>query len=275
MKKGLKGIISTFIILIFAGFVFYLGFVSYKVPQGKIGVLVSKTGGTYPKIIKNGEFIWKWECVIPKNTELYVFSKTDYVSNQKFSGALPSADIYSSLIKGSPDFSYSFDFDIHLGIEEDFLLKLVERGEALGQSELNAWFERKAESISREISQVLIGMNEDTVIASYNVPEILKDIKLEEQFPDVKIRDVYVNKASVPDLRLYKMAQSSYDSFQSLLDEKIAEKAQELADSFVADERSVKKLTKIGEMLKEYPELNALLSNGSTADVLKALNEYF
>ena len=48
-----KGFISFIIILLFAGFIFYLGFVSFRVPVGKYGVMTSKTSGVYQKIIEN------------------------------------------------------------------------------------------------------------------------------------------------------------------------------------------------------------------------------
>ena len=54
-----KGFISFIIILLFAGFIFYLGFVSFRVPVGKYGVMTSKTSGVYQKIIENENSVKK------------------------------------------------------------------------------------------------------------------------------------------------------------------------------------------------------------------------
>ncbi len=79
-----KGFISFIIILLFAGFIFYLGFVSFRVPVGKYGVMTSKTSGVYQKIIENEKFCWRWEKVIPKNAEIYVFEKNPASLSSRF-----------------------------------------------------------------------------------------------------------------------------------------------------------------------------------------------
>ncbi len=268
-----KGILSSIIILLFAGFVFYTGYASIKVPSASYGILVSKTSGVYPKLIENGKFCWRWEFLIPRNSKLYIFSDTPRHFKQAFNGELPSASIYSSLIKGNPDFSYSFDFEFYLKIESENLISVFKTENFKSDEDLYSYLENVSLKISRDLSQKLIEMNENTVIASYNVPEIIQSLDLEKKYSPVLLKDVYIKKANVPDLRLYNIARSSYDKFQSVVDEKLSEYASAHAEKIIADENSVKKLTKIGEMLKQYPELNALLSNGSTADVLKALND--
>ena len=57
-----------------------------------------------------------------------------------------------------------------------------------------------------------------------------------------------------------------------MVDALLSDAAKEQAQKILADERSVNRLTKIGEVLKKYPDLNNLLSNGGSAEVLKALN---
>lgn len=270
-----KGIISTIIILIFAGVVFYFGFVSYKVPNQKVGVLVSKTSGVYKKLISNDKFLWKWECLIPKNTELYTFSKGSYVSNQTYKGALPSAEIYSSLVQGNPDFTFNFDFDIKLSITDEMLLSLVEKGEALGQSELNQFLEEKASMISRVLSQYIIDISENNVITYFDTKKMIDDLQLQSKFSEVVIEDIVIKKASVPDYALYKIAKNSYQKFQDLIDLKLKETAEKKAEQILDDDRAIKKLAQIGELLQKYPELNALLSSASSAaDILKTLNEF-
>lgn len=268
-----KGIFCAIIILLFLGFVFYLGLVSVKVPAGSYGILQSRTSGVTPKIIENGVFSWQWEAVIPKNAVIHTFTKEKFRSNQKIRGALPSADIYSSLVKGNPDFSYSFDFDITLEVIPESVVTLLKNGEISSQNSLNSYLSEIAEKIADSLCRHLIDSNEENLVALYDIPSALEKLNFAEKYKSVKICDVIMKNASIPDVHLYKIARNSYEKFQALVDSNIGEAASVQAERILTDERSVQKLTKIGELLKQYPELNALLSNGSTADVLKALND--
>lgn len=273
MRKGTRGVLSALIVLIFAGFVFFLGYASIRVPVGKYGIMSSKTGGVYPEVIENGNFCWRWELVIPKNAEIFIFTPASHHFSRSFNGALPSAEIYSRLVQGNPDFSYSFDFDIYLSVNKENLAALASANSLKSDDDLDSYLSGVSEKIARDISQKIIEMNENTVIASYNVPEILSSLDLGSKYKPVEISDVFVKKASVPDLALYNLAKSSYQKFQAEVDASLSDYAKAHAETIIDDEKSVKKLEKIGEVLQKYPELNTILSNGSSADVLKALSE--
>ena len=116
-------------------------------------------------------------------------------------------------------------------------------------------------------------MNENTVIASYNVPEIIENLNLNNKYDSVTVDEILIKKASVPDLNLYNLAKESYKKLQSEIDANLAEYVRQHAQKIIENENPVKKLSKIGEMLKQYPELNSLLSNASASEVLKALND--
>ena len=268
-----KGFISTIIILLFAGFVFYLGYVSFQVPSGKNGVMVSKTSGTYKQVIENDRFCWRWEKIIPKNAKICVFDRTPVLFVQSFSGELPSGKIYSSLIKGEPDFSYKFEFDIYLSPRLETLPELVSEQNLTDQASLEEYLQKLATKISQELSQHIIKMNENTVVASYDVPEIIEKLELRKKYSFINIDEIFIKSASVPDLNLYGLAKSSYENFQHQVDQKLAEYADQYAKKIMEDENSLKRLSKIGEILKTYPELNSLLSNSSSSEVLKALND--
>lgn len=268
-----KGFIGTIIILLFSGFVFFLGYVSFQVPSGKAGVMVSKTSGTYGQIIENDRFCWRWERIIPKNAKIFIFDRTSKLFTQSFSGELPSGKIYSALIKGEPDFSYRFEFEIYLSPDLEKLPELVSEQNLTGQDSLEEYMNKMSAKISQEMSQHIIKMNENTVIASYNVPEIIEKLELRKKYDFINIDEIFIKTASVPDLNLYALAKSSYEKFQQQVDKNLSEYAAQHAKKIMEDENSVKKLSKIGEMLKKYPELNSLLSNPSSSEVLKALNE--
>ena len=268
-----KGIISTIIILLFAGFVFYLGFVSFKIPVGKYGVMVSKTSGVYKELLQNGKFCWRWEKIIPRNAKIYVFDGESRKYTQSFTGELPSAKIYSAFVKGEPDFSYSFDFEIYLSLDPQKLVDFVRQENITDETALNEYLEKTAEKISRDLSQHIIELNENTVIASYDVPQMLEKLNLTQKYDFVEVQEVFLKKANVPDLNLYKLAKTSYQTFQTNVDDNLKILAKQQAEKIMQNETSMKQLSKIAEILRQYPELNTLLTNGNAADFFKALKD--
>ncbi len=270
MKKVIASII---IILLFAGFVFYLGFVSFKIPVGKYGVMVSKTSGVYKSLLENGKFCWRWEKVIPKNAEIYIFDKEEKLFNESFTGELPSAKIYSSFVKGEPDFSYNFDFELFLKLKPEKLIELVENQNVTTEESLENFLQKTADKISRELSQYIIDLNENTVIASYDVPSIIQKLNLDSKYEFVSIQEVSLKKAVVPDLNLYNFAKNSYQNFQKEVDSKLKELSEQQAQKIMQDESSVKQLSKIAELLRQYPELNNLLTNENASEFFKALKD--
>lgn len=268
-----KGIFASFIFIVFAAFVFCLGLIPLRIPAEKTGVLSSRTGGVYPKVIKNGEFLWKWELLIPKNSNVCIFDQKTLSFTQNFSGELPSSSFYSSFIKGNPNFSYNIAFSISLKPEEDFLVSLVKSGEVSGQSELEHYLGQCAESICISLIRSDFLWKGDFFKDSAGLIKLAEQNGIFSKYPQITVTELYIKDISIPDMELYNLARESVKKFQIQVDENLLLEAKEQAEKILSDERSVKKLAKIGQMLKDFPELNSLLSNGNTAEVLKALNE--
>ena len=68
-----KFFLSLFIIILFAGAVFFIGWGQFAVPAGSYGVMVSKTSGISEKTIVPGEFCWFWERLLPTNVSMRTF----------------------------------------------------------------------------------------------------------------------------------------------------------------------------------------------------------
>lgn len=268
-----KGIFASFIFIVFAVFVFCFGLVTLRIPAGKNGVLSSRTGGVYPKIIKNGEFLWKWELLIPKNSNVCIFDQKTFSFSQNFSGKLPSSSFYSSFIKGNPDFSYNITFSISLKPEEELLVSLVKSGEVSGQSELEHYLGQCAELICISLVRSDSLWNGDFFKDSDGLIKLAEQNGILSKYPQITVNELYIKDISIPDMELYNLARETVKKFQFQVDEELLSEAKEQAEKILSDERSVKKLAKIGQMLKDFPELNSLLSNGNVAEVLKALNE--
>ena len=125
-----KFFVSVIIIAIFAGILLFIGWTQFSIPSGTTGVMISKTGGIHPSAIIPGEFTWRWERLLPTNTEIRVFSMYPKTVTSTLSGSLPSAEIYSPMLEGRPDFSYSFTVSLDLQLKQGSLPSFVRRTNA-------------------------------------------------------------------------------------------------------------------------------------------------
>ncbi len=270
-----KGIFSLILILAAAGAVFYFGWAQNKVGIGEAGVLISKTGGVSKKIIKNGDFFWNWQLLIPKNAKVVTFPLQTQTFKKSISTKLPSGDLYSLQLKETPDFSYSFDFSISLSLSEDNLATLVEKNNLQSAEDCKNYLDSKADEIARAAASYISSLQAEKLADSVSLSSesVLRGIKAETAFPDVKISSLTVLKSNFADHDLYELAKKSYLDFQSLVNQEMASAAKSQAQAILKDDRTVKKLQRIGETLKNYPQLSEILKNGDTVQVIKALSE--
>ena len=102
--------ICLFILILFSGVVFYIGWTQFKVDSDKCGVLVSKTSGVCEEPVIPGEFSWHWELLLPTNAQIKQFSIEPQTINKTVKGELPSGSIYSQLYTSNDNFSYYFAY---------------------------------------------------------------------------------------------------------------------------------------------------------------------
>ena len=94
MKKFLA---CVFILAVFTGAVFYVGWTQFRVKPDTIGIVVSKTSGVDEKPVLNGEFAWHWQFLLPTNATLKTFHIKPYSTQKTISGTLPSGEAYASI----------------------------------------------------------------------------------------------------------------------------------------------------------------------------------
>ena len=87
MKKFLA---CVFILAVFTGAVFYVGWTQFRVKPDTIGIVVSKTNGVDEKPVLNGEFAWHWQFLLPTNATLKTFQIKPVSVQKTISGCLPS-----------------------------------------------------------------------------------------------------------------------------------------------------------------------------------------
>ena len=282
MKKGAKiGCFFIVVLLLAAGVAgFFRGWVQFAVGIDEVGVLVSKTGGVKETPIEKGHFQWRWELLLPTNARLLKFPTAAIDYHKTIHGALPSADIYSLQIQQMPDFSYDFDFDLALQLEPDELVALVKAGTVASEEDIASYLDKSADRIASLTAQFLIAESEKTqgaLLTALSTEQLVAGIhtvagEAGAELTDIAICSIFVRSARVPDMELYNRAKATYDGFQSLVDDELSKLARKQAEAIVSDNRAVNKLTKIGEVLKNYPELSDVLKSSDTAAVLKVLD---
>ncbi|MCH5294565.1 MAG: hypothetical protein J1F14_01490 [Treponema sp.] len=275
MKKG-SFFASTIILLVLGAAVFFIGWVQFFVKPGYCGVMTSKTSGIYPKPIVSGEFTWRWERLLPTNTELRVFSLAPYKSRQSVSGALPSAELYAAMLSPKPDFSYRADMSVTIQLTPGALVEAVRSNDFKEQVELDAWLENKVRLAAQNVTTYLMRSSSEQEIPvdiKALSAESLKEISLAggQEFNGVDIIFVELHSAKVPDYSLYESARSSYRRFQERVDSALADKAREQANFIAEEERTLKQLDKFGELLQRYPQLEELSKSGNITEVINAL----
>ena len=269
-----KFFFTLVLLVVFAAVVFYFGFLTIKIPSDKFGVLVTKTSGVYEKPVESSEFLWKWECVIPHNSSLILFDKNTRSYSKSLSGTLPSADIYCDFVYGNPDFSYSFEYEIFVRYNEQSIISLVKEGKITDEESLSVLTELYVDELSRQITNFIIGLRSSELVPSVIDMSVLFDeLKIEQNYSDFVVENIFIKKSNFPDLNLYNSAKQSYADYQSSIDKKLEEYASLQAERIMSDSRAAQRLEQLGDVLKKYPELSELLSREDAISTINALND--
>lgn len=271
MKKFL---ISTFILIIFAGAIFFIGWGQFAVPAGSYGVMVSKTSGISQKTIVPGEFCWFWERLLPTNTSMRIFSIIPVTRTTTISGELPSADIYSPMLEGSPNFSYKFSVQTELMMKSNYLPNFVRRTDAKENEQLQEYLNQQGDLIAQEVIQYILSKSLDNannlMLLATNTEELKAGINAESKFKDLEISNITVKTAQMPDTELYNIAKASYAEFQAKVKQSLAELTKNQSTITANDYLQIERFARWGKILQEYPILIDFLAV-SRDDASKAI----
>ncbi|MBQ3025553.1 MAG: hypothetical protein IJD23_09635 [Spirochaetaceae bacterium] len=271
MKKFL---ISMFILIIFAGAVFFIGWGQFAVPAGSYGVMVSKTSGISQKTIVPGEFCWFWERLLPTNTSMRIFSIIPVTRTTTISGELPSADIYSPMLEGSPNFSYKFSVQTELMMKSNYLPNFVRRTDAKENEQLQEYLNQQGDLIAQEVIQYILSKSLDNannlMLLATDTEELKKGINADSKFKDLEISNITVKTAQMPDTELYNIAKASYAEFQAKVKQSLAELTKNQSTITANDYLQIERFARWGKILQEYPILIDFLAV-SRDDASKAI----
>ncbi|MBN2553183.1 MAG: hypothetical protein JXB06_10460 [Spirochaetales bacterium] len=252
-------LIILVILVILAGVAFYFGWVQIKLPAENYAVVFTKTGGYDQQVIPPGEFTWRWERLIPTNMTLYVFDLHPRKRDISFQGSLPSAELYSSVLPESPDFSLRGTVSVEFAVSPESLPALVAE-QKLRPEDLDDFYSARAEEISDRVVETLKQIDAQAV-DSLTLSRRLEE-ELASEFTDLQLRALKVDLLEVPDLRLYELARSSYQDLVEVRDRSRNEAVARLAEEQVRAENardqeraSLEALREYGKLLEEYPVL--------------------
>ena len=271
MKKFL---ISLLLIIIFAGAVFFIGWGQFAVPAGSYGVMVSKTSGISQKTIVPGEFCWFWERLLPTNTSMRIFSIIPVTRTTTISGELPSADIYSPMLEGSPNFSYKFSVQTELMMKSNYLPNFVRRTDAKENEQLQEYLNQQGDLIAQEVIQYILSKSLDNannlMLLATDTEELKTGINADSKFKDLEISNITVKTAQMPDTELYNIAKASYAEFQEKVKQSLAELTKNQSTITANDYLQIERFARWGKILQEYPILIDFLAV-SRDDASKAI----
>lgn len=274
MKKAKKILWNFIILLIFAIVVFFFGWIQFLVKPGTCAIMTSKTSGLYKEAIIPGKFLWRWEHLLPTNVHLENFSLKSFTSNQIVQGFLPSGDIYSSEFDKNLDFSYRFNMDINLNVNPQKIYELYKSNKIQNDDDLQKFLEQNAKSLSFLIAEEILKSNENDSFYVQN--EILDEtfinrILNKNNFDGIQINSIELKNSKIPDVKFYNKIKNFYDAYLENIQSKIDKRAEEQAQKILDEDRTLKRLEQLAELIKKYPELNDLAKNGDLTSLMNTL----
>lgn len=256
-RKTFKRICNTltFLILIgFAGFVFYRGWIQFSIPENHYALVFSKTGGYDSYLMKAGDFNWRWENLFPTNMTLHTFELPWKNAEFSVSGGLPSGEEYATILPEGSSFNFNLKVSIRYRLNPEEISQFIQK-EDFQYTDINNWyddFSHKSENVVMTSLAELLNETEDTDIKS--LEEKIKN-ELISQFPASEIRDLIILNWSIPDISLYNETKNIY-----LAGIKASRAyTSELEKQNVALERQLSSKMKLlkdyGQVLTDYPVL--------------------
>ena len=173
----MKNFICFLILLVFGGFVFFLGWTQIKVKPGNIGVVQSKTGGVSKNLVIPGKFSWHKEFLIPTNAQIQKFEYKPYNGSKTITGKRYTGD-------------YTFTFQISLSYEAELIADLLNDNKISNQDDFESYLDGVASYLAqRAADYILIKFNQDPYFSpqSLTISELVSALAFYKEYPDFDI----------------------------------------------------------------------------------------
>lgn len=205
--------LCLFILLVFSGFVFYIGWTQRKVDPDKYGVVVSKTNGVNEKVVIPGEFNWHWQFLLPTNAKIKQFSIKPVTIKKTIKGELPSGELYTSIYNSNDNFSYYFDFEVSVTVAPQALINLMKQNIISDDEDLQKYLELSASSIAQLCADYYLNRAKEfpeLSFESYRREDIIRNIQYYRDYPEVEVAGIALTASKIPDFKLYTKIQNQF-----------------------------------------------------------------
>lgn len=251
--KRFKNSLSFLIIILFAGFVFYTGWIQIRIPEGSYALIYTKTGGYDSALIAPGQFVWRWENLFPSNMTIHFLELNTQKEDYTLLSSLPSGRLYGEYIKHPEAFEYSIDLEYRFTLKETAFSHLIESDVFAADSLESAYSEYKS------ASNTLIDrfLKELGSVESLQIKTIEKDLimLLSDSNSDFSVSDLRIKSYSYPDTELYEKTRNLFLEELDTLKELEFQAEQVSVQIEKSTIRKMDLLRQYGEVFSEYPVL--------------------
>lgn len=252
MKKAIFWFIFKLIILIIvAGVVFFVGYVQFKVPLGKYGVMLSKSSGYYEKLISHDEFTWRWEKLIPTNAVILTFDLSPLAIEKSVDGELENGSRYAKVLANGAVFSWKANIKLKVNINHNKLIEEIKANNIKSQEVFEAYINEHIENIINNAIKETVAYyqehSDEYTIENFNTR--CREYFEKDQLSLLKL-DVMSLQFTSPDFKTYSVAREAYiesaNIKKAVIDEKIErlKKLQETLQNLLKSvEQSIEELS--------------------------------
>ena len=247
----------TFLIIIgFSGFVFYRGWIQFSIPENHYALAFTKTGGYDKALMKAGEFNWRWENLFPTNMTLHIFELPWSGCEIDISGTLPSGSQYASILENenSTAFQYNLNISLLYRFNPDYITQMIE-GDDFQFNQIENWYtelNHEIQLLAAEAVPLYLSGEPDENTGS--IRTFMKE-KILEFHPEAEIKEILINKMSLPDRKLYEETRSIYLAGIQASRAYTSELERQNADLENQLNSKINLLEDYGEVLTAYPVL--------------------
>ncbi len=214
MIRFLKNLLAcVFILVVCAVAVFFIGWTSLRVSPDCIGIVKSKTCGIQKEPVCPGKFAWNWEFLLPTNTKLELFTLKPYAISKRISGNLPSAELYSTLLKSEVNFAYNFNFEFSVNVSADSIVSLYEQLVFSDQEGFERYIDQTCDSVAKMLSSAIMKKLENDPFfqpETLTQKDLLSLIDLNGKDAGVQFSSVVLSECSYPDFSMYKTVRAAF-----------------------------------------------------------------
>lgn len=247
--KSILNRIMLLLILLFSGFVFWLGLENIKLQENSYGIVYTKISGWSDSILISGKFSWNFEKVIPGNYTVHIFKIEKQDISYTISENLPSSDLYATFNSiNSNNFEYSYNLTGSIKFNPDYLSKLTANG-TFTRDSFNSWQQKNILEIQNILKNYIKEKIADSETITINGSA---GNYISELFPHFYIYDIFININS-PDMELYNNCRNRY--LQNLTAQTSADKKYLIESLNQQNEEKLRLnlLKQYGEVFTTYP----------------------